>query len=114
MKYTIDAKNKSLGRVAGEVAVILIGKNLPDYVPNKVANAKVVVENVKEIKITGKKLKQKEYLRYSGYPGGLKKLKMEQVVEKKENKRLFELAVRGMLPKNKLRPLMMKNLTIKQ
>lgn len=111
--YTIDAKGKSLGRVATEAIGILRGKNSADFQPHKLPETKVVIENINEIRITGKKLEQKEYKRHSGYPGSLKREKMGKVVEKKGMSHVLKEAVMGMLPPNKLRKQIMKNLTIK-
>ncbi len=110
--YTIDAQNKSLGRVASEVAMILMGKDKADYRPNVVADVKVEIQNASKVKINPKNLKNKLYKRYSGYPGGLKETPMKKVIEKKGYSEIFEIAVKGMLPANKLRPLMMKNLEV--
>ena len=111
--YTIDAKGRSLGRVASEVAAILRGKNSASFQPNKMPENKVVIENINEIKLTGKKMEQKVYKSHSGYPGSLKKTKVKRVIEKKGMKHVFEEAVTGMLPDNRLRKEMLKNLTIK-
>ncbi len=113
MEYIIDAKDRPLGRIASEAAAILRGKNRTDFAPNKAPNVKVVITNADKIKITGKKLKQKEYIRHTMYPGGLKMLKMEEVKKKKGIGYILERAVNGMLPKNKLRKQMLKNLVIK-
>lgn len=73
MTHQIDATNQSLGRLASQIAVILRGKTTPDYRPNVMPQEKVVVSNSDKIKFTGKKLDQKIYYHYSGYPGGMKK-----------------------------------------
>ncbi len=112
MTHTIDAKDKKLGRVATEVAQLLMGKSLPDYATNVAPNVKVTIINVGQASITDKKREQKLYHNYSGYPGGLKILTLKQLASKKGNVPLFEEAVYGMLPHNKLRAIMMKNLTI--
>lgn len=109
--YTIDAKNKVLGRVATEAAHILRGKHLPSYMPNKTPEHKVTIINVSHVRVTGNKAKEKIYKHYSGYPSGLKKITFEIQLER-EPKRIMEHAIRSMLPKNKLRALMMRNLTI--
>ena len=109
----MDAKGKSLGRAASEAAVILRGKNTADFAPNRVPEIKLIIENVDGIKITGAKLKQKEYARHSGYPGSLKFTKLEDAIAKKGIKYVFERAVEGMLPKNKLKNGMMKNLSFR-
>ncbi len=113
MKYAIDAENKPLGRVASEAASVLRGKNRPDFAPNKAPDVKVVITNADKIKITGKKLKQKEYVRHTMHPGGLRSLKMEEVIKRKGSGYVLERAINGMLPKNKLRKQMLKNLIIK-
>jgi len=113
MEYTIDAKGKKLGRIATEAAVLLMGKNSPDFKRNEVANVKVSIENVSELDIDDKKMDNKEYKRYSGYPGGLKIRKMKEVIAKKGYAEIVEKAVYGMLPANKLRAKIMKNLIIK-
>ncbi|NCS99715.1 50S ribosomal protein L13 [Candidatus Parcubacteria bacterium] len=112
VKYTIDATGRSLGRIASEVAIILMGKNSPDFANNKVANNKVLIENASKANISQKKKKTTEYAQYSGYPGGLKFVSMEKTIEKKGYEEVFKKAVYGMLPGNKLRSLRMKNLTI--
>ncbi len=113
-KYTIDATGRSLGRVAQEAAVFLMGKNLVDYERHLIPNVFVNVINVSKIKNTQKKLKQKKYAHYSGYPGGLRYETMEQVISQKGYGEVMKRAVYGMLPTNKLRPLMMKNLIIQE
>lgn len=112
-EYTIDAKGKSLGRVASEAAAILRGKNSPDFMPNIAPNIKLTITNGDKFRVTGKKMKQKRYMRHSTYPGNLKILRMEEVVDKKGKEYLLKKAVDGMLPKNKLRKIMIKNLVIK-
>ncbi len=109
----MDVKGKSLGRAASEAAVILRGKTSADFAPNRAPKLKLAVENIDDIKITGNKLKQKEYARHSGYPGSLKFTKLEDAIAKKGIKYVFERAVEGMLPKNRLRNEMMKNLSFR-
>ncbi|MDD3614403.1 MAG: 50S ribosomal protein L13 [Candidatus Pacebacteria bacterium] len=110
-EYKIDATNKPLGRLASEIAIILQGKDSPDYQPNKVADVKVVVENVSKMKITGKKLEQKVYRHHTGYIGHLKETPMKDVFEKNPAE-VLKKAVLGMLPKNSLRSKRIKNLKI--
>ena len=112
MRYTIDAENKKIGRVATEAAVFLMGKNLPDFKRNAIPNVTVEIKNVAKASIDEKKLQQKTYSKYSGHPGGLRQPTAKQIVEKKGRKELFKEAVFGMLPKNKLRAKMIKNLII--
>lgn len=112
MIYEIDAQGKKLGRVASEAAKILMGKKSPEYARNVLAQVKVKVTNVSKLAVTNKKLDTKEYKTYSGYPGGLKVSSMKKVVKDKGMKEAFRKAVYGMLPTNKLRPQMIKNLVV--
>lgn len=111
-KHTIDAKGKKLGRVASEAAVYLMGKKEVGYARNTVADMKVTIINAAQADISEKKMKEKEYETYSGYPGGLKKETLERVIEKKGYSEAFRIAVYGMLPGNKLRKQIMKNLIV--
>ena len=111
-KYTLDAENKKIGRMATKAAEYLMGKNLPDFTRNTIPSVIVEIVNTSKVILDDKRLAQKTYSRYSGYPGGLKQPTMEQVIAKKGYSELFRVAVLGMLPKNKLRPKMMKNLII--
>ncbi len=111
-EYTIDATNKAVGRVATEAAVLLMGKDTPAFRRNVAPEVKVTIENASKIKFDPKKLKGKIYQRYSGYPGGRKERTMEEVIDKKGYSEIFEKAVYGMLPSNRLRSVMMKNLFI--
>lgn len=113
MKYTIDAKGRVPGRIATEVAVLLMGKNRTDFAKNTIPAVEVEVTSASKMKLAQKKLTDKLYRHHSGYPGGLKTASMEQVVEKKGAREVLRRAVYGMLPKNRLRPKMMLNLKIK-
>jgi large subunit ribosomal protein L13 len=113
-EYNFDAKDKKIGRLASEIAVVLMGKDDPNYAPNKVADVKVLVENASQLDISDKKMEQKIYDHYSGYPGGRKEIPLKRLIEKKGYGEPLRNAVYGMLPKNKLRDLMMKNLTINE
>ena len=110
--HTINAEGKRIGRVASEAAKILMGKQSVSYASNKVTAVKVEITNVSKADISEKKKTEKTYTRYSGYPGGLKFPTMAKVISKHGYEEIFRIAVKGMLPKNKLAPLMMKNLTI--
>jgi len=110
--HTIDATDKTFGRVASEAAKFLMGKTTPDYVPNKVADVKVVIINASKTKMSERRMNETLHERYSGYPGGFRTATNRDIVTKKGWGSLYELAVFGMLPANKLRPLMMKHLTI--
>lgn len=109
--HLIDAKDKILGRLATEVAKILMGKNKPQYVPYLDNGDFVVITNARQIKITGKKAEQKKYIRHSGYPGGLKSETFSQL-NKRRPEEVIRHAVRGMLPKNKLADKMIKKLHV--
>jgi len=108
-EYKIDATNQSLGRLASKIAIILQGKDNPDYAPNKVAPVKVIVENVSKMKFTGKKFYQKVYRHHTGYLGHLKEKKLREIFEKNPTE-VLKRAVLGMLPKNSLRSKRIKNL----
>lgn len=112
MKYTLDAENKRIGRVATQAAVYLMGKNLNDFKRNIVPEVKVEVKNASKVLVNDTKFKTKTYSRYSGYPGGLRQPTMKQVTVKKGFSEVIKEAVSGMLPKNKLRAKMLKNLVI--
>lgn len=112
-EYVFDAEGKSLGRLATEIAMILRGKNEPTFTPNQVANVTVTVNNASKVSLNDSQL-EKEYKRYSGYPGGLRHESREHLIERKGFLDVFEKAVRGMLPNNRLRALMMKNLIINE
>lgn len=110
--HKFDATDKVFGRVASAAAKALMGKTSPDYVANKVADVRVYITNASKTKMSERRMKETLHERYSGYPGGFKQDTNEKIVKNKGWKGLYELAVYGMLPPNKLRPLMMKRLTI--
>ncbi len=112
-KYVLDARGKKPGRLATEIAVLLMGKNRADFARNKLPDVKVEVEGASEMSLDPKKMDAKTYYHHSGYPGGLKEETMAKVVEKKGAGEVLRRAVSGMLPKNKLRAQMLKRLTIK-
>mgnify|MGYP001280099117 FL=1 len=97
----LDAKGKTLGRFASQVAKVLSGKNKPEYTPNADMGDYVVVVNAKEIHVTGQKKDQKRYFRHSGYPGGIKSKLLGEVLEDSASE-VIKSAVKGMLPKSKL------------
>ncbi|MEY8321465.1 50S ribosomal protein L13 [Lachnospiraceae bacterium 46-61] len=99
--YVVDATDKTLGRLASEIATILRGKNKPMYAPNIDAGDYVIVINAEKVAVTGKKLDQKVYTHHSGYVGGLKTITLKQQLEKKPEE-VLKHAVKGMLPKNAL------------
>lgn len=112
-EYTLDAQGQKLGRLATEVANLLRGKNAPDFQPNKLSGNKVTVVNASLIEMAPIKF-EREYFRHSGFPGGGKFEKRSKVIDQKGYKAVFEKAVYGMLPANKLRKQFMKNLTIQE
>lgn len=99
--YIIDAEDKVLGRLATEIATILRGKNKPIYTPHVDTGDFVIVINAGKVRLTGKKLQQKNYTYHTGYPGGLRQVSYSELMEKNPEK-IIELAVKGMLPKNSL------------
>ena len=99
--YVVDAEGMTLGRLASEVASILRGKNKPTFTPHMDTGDYVIVVNAEKIKVTGKKLDQKVYYHHSGYVGGLKETTLKEKLAKKPEQ-VFELAVKGMLPKGPL------------
>lgn len=105
----INAKDKSLGRLATEIALILQGKNNPNYAPNKEPDNVVIVSNAKRVKITGNKMEDKTYFRHSGYIGNDKHIPMSKIFDKDPTE-ILKYAVNGMLPKNRLRAKHMKRL----
>ena len=109
--HHIDAKDQVLGRIATKIAFLLTGKHRTDYAANKVAPVYVVVTNSKEVTLTGRKEEQKMYYKYSGYPGGMKSRTAGEV-RARDSRKLIELAVFGMLPKNSLRAERMKHLRV--
>lgn len=113
MEYKIDAQDKKIGKVAAEAASILMGKNTPDFEKHKLSGHVVVVENASKLDISDKKMEEKKYAKYSGYPGGLRFETLEKVIEKKGYEEVLRRAVYGMLPGNKLRAKIMKNLVVK-
>lgn len=111
-KVEIDATDKTLGRLASEVARVLLAKNSTSFAKNFTAKVRVQVVNASKVKVTGDKLKQKTHKRFSLYPGGLKTPSWAEVSAKKGFKELVRHAVEGMLPKNSLQKERMKNLKI--
>lgn len=107
----LDASGQVLGRLATQVATFLMGKHKPTYVPHMLTGDFVVVLNASKIKVTGLKAEQKIYKRYSQYPGNLKEIPYSRMQERQPS-RIIELAVKGMLPKNKLGRQMLRRLKV--
>ena len=99
--YVVDAEGQTVGRLAAEVAKVLRGKHKPTFTPHVDTGDFVIVINAEKVRVTGKKLIQKEYFRHSGYPGGSTFTSLESMLQK-HPERVVEHAVRGMIPKNKL------------
>ncbi|OHA19796.1 MAG: hypothetical protein A2836_02595 [Candidatus Taylorbacteria bacterium RIFCSPHIGHO2_01_FULL_45_63] len=110
--HTVDAKGLRLGRVASRAATFLMGKDTPHFARNKVTSVKVSIINVSKLVMPEKKRRDEVRVSYSGYPGGLKTLSLNQVIAKKGYAELVRHAIRGMLPPNKLRAEILKNITI--
>ena len=111
-QITIDAAGKSLGRVASEAAVVLRGKDSPSFERNTAPKNKVTIENASKMLITEKKRQTKNYQHYTGHPGGQRDQSMAEVIAKKGYEEVLRKAVFGMIPSTRLRPGIMKNLTI--
>jgi large subunit ribosomal protein L13 len=109
--YLVDAKDKTLGRLAVEVAVKLRGKDKPQFTPHLDCGDHVIVINADKIKVTGAKLGQKTYYRHSGYPGALKERTLGKMMEERPEE-VITKAVRGMMPRNKLRRTIMAKLKV--
>lgn len=109
---TIDAQHKTLGRVASAAAKALLGKHSASFAKNVTAPDEVKIVNASKIQLSGSKTKDKEYVRYSGYPGGQKKETYAMLVARRGHKEAIRRAVLGMLPKNKLQAPRIKKLTI--
>lgn len=109
--YVVDAEGKVLGRMATRIATVLQGKHKPQYTQHVDTGDFVIVVNAQKVKLTGNKLKDKMYKRYSGYPGGLKLKPAGEMLEKRPD-RVIRLAVRRMLPKTKLGEKMIKKLKV--
>ncbi len=109
--YVVDAEGKVLGRLASEVAMILRGKHKPIYTPYADTGDNVIIVNAEKVVLTGKKLEQKHYRYHTGHPGGLKEVPYERLMERNPEKAI-ELAVKGMLPKNRLGRKMIKKLKV--
>ena len=99
--YLVDADNQVLGRLASQVAQLLMGKHKSSFAPHLNTGDFVVVTNASKIKVTGNKLTDKQYYHHSGYPGGIKQISLEHQLQK-DPAEVIRTAVKGMLPKNRL------------
>lgn len=109
--YLVDAEGKVLGRLAAELAKLLRGKNKSIYTPHVDTGDYVIVVNASKITLTGKKMKDKIYYHYTGYPGGIKEVNAEKLITQKPTE-VVRMAVKGMLPKTSLGRQMIKKLKI--
>lgn len=109
--HVIDASGKILGRLATQIAGLLMGKHKPTLSHNLDVGDFVIVINADKVRVTGNKMKQKVYYRHSGYPGGLKSITLEKMMQTNPN-RVIEHAVKGMLPHNRLGARMLKKLRV--
>ena len=109
--YVIDATNEVLGRLASQIAKILRGKNKPCYTPHADCGDYVIVINAEKVKLTGKKMTDKVYVRHTGYPGGQRSATPADYLKRKPTF-VVEKAVKGMLPKNRLGEALLKNLKV--
>lgn len=112
MQYEIDATNQALGRLASKIAFILRGKNLATYQPNELPKNQITLKNIDKIRFTGLKFKDKEYHHYSGYHSGIKTRTLSELWQMRPE-RVIRQVVYNMLPKNKLRDKIIKNLKFK-
>ncbi len=109
--YVVDAQGQTLGRLASRIATILKGKHKPIYTPHLDCGDFVIVLNADKVRVTGRKMDQKFYYRYSGYPGGLSQISLRDQLAR-HPERVLQAAIRGMLPKNKLGRQMIKKLKV--
>ena len=109
--YVVDATDKVLGRIATEIANRLRGKHKPEYTPHVDTGDYIVVVNADKVRVTGKKVTDKIYFRHTGYPGGIKETSFGKLMET-HPERAIEIAVKGMMPRNKLSRAMLGKLKI--
>lgn len=109
-RHTVDATGKAIGRVATEIAMLLMGKRKTDFTLHIDGGDFVLVENADQVSVTQKKMDQKEYHHYTGYPGGIRTKKLKQIMADRPE-RAIELAVARMLPRDKRRTDRLKRLT---
>ncbi len=109
--YVVDAEGQNLGRMATKIATVLRGKHKPTYTPHVDCGDYVIVINAAKVAVTGKKRKEKIYKHYTGYPGGLREITFEKLMEKNPTE-VVRHAVKGMMPKGKLGRQMYKKLKV--
>lgn len=109
--FIVDAQSEVVGRLSTKIATVLRGKHKPSYTPHVDTGDYVIVINAEKVRFSGNKMDQKEYQRYSGYPGGQKKTTASEMLDKKPE-HIMEAAVKGMLPKTRLGRQMIKKLFV--
>jgi large subunit ribosomal protein L13 len=109
--YVVDAQGEVLGRLATQIAKVLRGKHKPEFTPHADAGDHVIVVNAADIKVTGKKETDKKYYTHSGYPGGIKEMTFDKLMQR-DPRRAIEIAVKGMMPKNPLGRAMLRKLKV--
>jgi large subunit ribosomal protein L13 len=109
--HVIDASGKALGKLATQAAILLMGKHKPIFSPHLDTGDFVVIINAEKVQVSGGKEEKKVYYRHSGYPGGLKSVRLEEMMQT-DPTRVIEKAVKGMLPTNRLRPVRLKKLKV--
>lgn len=109
--FVVDASNKTLGRLASQIAHRLRGKHKPEFAPHMDTGDFIVVVNCEKVRVTGKKLDDKIYWRHTGYPGGIYSDTLKEMLNKKPDQVIIK-AVQGMLPKNRLGRAMLKKLKV--
>ncbi len=109
--YIVDAKGKTLGRMASRIAMILRGKHKPEFTPHVDTGDCVIIINAADIKVTGSKVEDKMYYRHTMYPGGIKEMTLREMMEKFPD-RAVSYAIKGMLPKNPLGRAMFSKLKV--
>jgi large subunit ribosomal protein L13 len=109
--YLVDATDKTLGRISTQIANRLRGKHKAEYTPHVDTGDYIVVVNAEKVKVTGNKTTDKTYYHHTGYPGGIKSITFDKLIEKAPE-RIIEMAVKGMMPKNKLSRAMLSKLKV--
>jgi len=109
--YVIDAEGKVLGRLASKIASVMRGKHKPTFTPHMDMGDNVIVVNAEKVRLTGSKAEQKVYYRHSGYPGGIKSMGFADMIKRKPE-RVITIAVKGMLPHNRLGSAILKHLKV--
>ncbi len=111
--YTIDATDRTLGRVASEAAHALLGKRSVHFAKNQALPITVTVNNASKLHLPARRTKGKIYFHYTGYPGGLREIRMDEMIAKRGIAEVVKKTIDGMIPRNKLRAPRMKNLIIR-